>query len=435
MEQVEKGYKQTEIGVIPEDWEVKVFQDFADKKIKWSITGGPFGSNLKASDYTNEGVRIIQLQNIGDGVFWDDYKIYTSERKADELLSCNIYPNEIIISKMGDPVARACMIPEIEKRYLMASDGIRLVINEKEYDKRFAFFYINSIYFRKRAFEVSMGSTRLRIGLPQLKHLSVIKPPKEEQTAIATALSEADSYIQSLEQVIEKKRLIKKGAMQELLTGKKRLKGFEGTSKYKQTEIGVIPEDWIIKTLGEIGENIIGLTYSPNDVKDYGHLVLRSSNIQNNKLSFENNVFVQMELPERVIVKENDILICVRNGSKHLIGKCALIDKKTEGSAFGAFMSIYRTDYSNYIFHQFQSNIIQKQIDEVMGATINQLTNKDLATFQIPIPPSIEEQTAIATNLSNIDNEIEILEQKLEKANQIKQGMMQQLLTGKIRLV
>ncbi len=197
---------------------------------------------------------------------------------------------------------------------------------------------------------------------------------------------------------------------------------------YKNTEVGVIPEDWEVKFLSQLGENLIGLTYSPKDVKEYGHLVLRSSNIQNNKLAFENNVFVEMELPQRVIVKENDILICVRNGSKNLIGKCALIDKKTEGSAFGAFMSVYRTDYSNYIFHQFQSNIIQKQIDEVMGATINQLTNKDLATFQIPLPPTKTEQTCIATVLSDADALINSLEKLIAKKRNIKQGAMQKLL-------
>jgi len=200
---------------------------------------------------------------------------------------------------------------------------------------------------------------------------------------------------------------------------------------YKNTEIGVIPKDWEIKELGEIGENIIGLTYSPNDVRDYGSLVLRSSNIQNNKLAFENNVFVEMDLPQRVIVRKNDILICVRNGSKHLIGKCALIDKQTEGCAFGAFMSVYRTQYANYIFHQFQSNIIQNQIDEVMGATINQLTNKDLATFQIPIPPTLAEQTAIATALSDADAYIAGLEKLIAKKRNIKQGAMQELLKPK----
>jgi len=92
------------------EWEEKKLIDTADKKVKWSFIGGPFGSNLKSSDYVESGIRVIQLQNIGDAEFLDDYKIFTSEEKATELLSNNIYPGDIILSKMGDPVGRACLI-------------------------------------------------------------------------------------------------------------------------------------------------------------------------------------------------------------------------------------------------------------------------------------------------------------------------------------
>jgi len=206
------------------------------------------------------------------------------------------------------------------------------------------------------------------------------------------------------------------------------------SEEYQQTEVGVIPEDWKVVELGGIGKNLIGLTYSPNDVVEYGTLVLRSSNVQNNKLAFKNNVFVNMELPNRVIVKEGDILICVRNGSKKLIGKCALIDKKIEGVAFGAFMSIYRSEFGSFIFYQFQSNIIQRQIDEIMGATINQITNKDMAVFKVPLPNDAKEQAAIANALSDVDALITSLEKLIAKKRAIKTAAMQQLLTGKKRL-
>lgn len=205
------------------EWEVKTFEDIADKKVKWSITGGPFGSNLKASEYTSEGVRIVQLQNIGDGVFNDEYKIYTSEEKADELMSCNIYPNEIIISKMGDPVARACFIPNKGKRFLMSSDGIRLGVDKKLFDKKFVHDYINSIYFRQKAIDASTGTTRMRIGLDELKKIPFLSPPFQEQQAIAQILSDMDSEIEALEQKRNKYISLKQGMMQELLTGKTRL--------------------------------------------------------------------------------------------------------------------------------------------------------------------------------------------------------------------
>jgi len=205
--------------------------------------------------------------------------------------------------------------------------------------------------------------------------------------------------------------------------------------EYKQTEIGVIPEDWDVKNLGDIGDSIIGLTYTPRDVVSYGKLVHRSSNIQNNRLSYNDNVYVNKTINENLILRENDILICVRNGSRDLIGKSALIKGKAVGKTFGAFMSVFRSDeYQPFIFYLFLSNLVQRQINQSLGATINQITNKTLNGFQIPYPKIIEEQIAIATVLSDTDALIERLEKLITKKKAAKQGTIQQLLTGKKRL-
>lgn len=203
---------------------------------------------------------------------------------------------------------------------------------------------------------------------------------------------------------------------------------------YKETEVGVIPEDWEVKELGEIGQCLIGLTYKPENVKNYGLLVLRSSNIEENTLKFDDNVFVDIEVTDDLKVKENDLLICVRNGSRDLIGKCALIDKHTEGATFGAFMSVYRSSFSKYVFHCFQSDVIKKQIELNLGATINQITNKSLNSFKVAIPKNDYERNKIVTALSDIDALIVSLKKLIEKKRLIKQGTMQQLLTGKKRL-
>jgi len=205
------------------EWEQVPLIDVADRRIPYGFAGGPFGSNLKAAEYTTSGVRIIQLQNIGDGFFNDQYAIYTSKEKADELKSCNIFPGEIIISKMGDPVARACMLPKRDNRYLMASDGIRLAVDNRRFCTRFVHYYINFDEFRNRAIEASTGSTRLRIGLSQLKYLPFCVPALHEQTAIAKILSDMDAEITSLEQRRDKTMSIKQGMMQQLLTGRIRL--------------------------------------------------------------------------------------------------------------------------------------------------------------------------------------------------------------------
>ena len=198
------------------EWEKIKLIDTANKKRKWSFIGGPFGSNLKSSDYTNTGVRIIQLQNIGDAEFVDTYKIFTSEKKADELLSCNIYPGEIILSKMGDPVGRACLIPNNHSRYVMCSDGIRLVVDENLYSKYFIYSLINSNQFRSTIESNSTGSTRKRIGLDVLKNLPMTVPHKPEQQKIADCLSSVDELITAQSQKIEALKAHKKGLMQGL---------------------------------------------------------------------------------------------------------------------------------------------------------------------------------------------------------------------------
>jgi len=198
------------------EWKEIKFIDVADKKIKWSFIGGPFGSNLKSSDYVTEGIRIIQLQNIGDAEFKDDYKIFTSEEKANELLSNNIYPGEIILSKMGDPVGRACLIPSTHSRYVMCSDGIRLVVDEKQFSKYFIYTLINSIIFRALVEKTATGSTRKRIGLDNLKKLPMIVPKHDEQHKIADCLSSIDELITSQDKKVESLKTHKKGLMQQL---------------------------------------------------------------------------------------------------------------------------------------------------------------------------------------------------------------------------
>jgi len=306
---------------------------------------------------------------------------------------------------------------------------------------------LNEFYLYGQLTYKGLDSVADTTSIPQInnKHIypyAIPLPSMQEQIAIAiaNALADIDALLSELEKLIAKKQAIKTATMQQLLTGRTRLPQFalreDGSPKgYKQSELGEVPEDWDCVFLRDIGQPIIGLTYSPKDVADHGTLVLRSSNVQNSQLAYKNNVFVNMDLPSRVIVREGDILICVRNGSRQLIGKCALIDKAVEGSAFGAFMSIFRTSSCAFVFYQFQSNVIQNQINETMGATINQITNKDMSGFKIMFPRIEAEQTAIATILFDMDKEIQVLEQRLSKTRQIKQGMMQELLTGRTRLV
>lgn len=201
---------------------------------------------------------------------------------------------------------------------------------------------------------------------------------------------------------------------------------------YKQTKLGWIPEEWEVKKLEEIGKVVSGLTYSPKDVADQGILVLRSSNIQNDKLTFEDNVYVNTSNLKFNKVEENDILICVRNGSKNLIGKNASLNKTVAGSAFGAFMMIYRSKFNYFVKHYFKTSFYQKEIHKNLGATINSINSSNLKKFKIPFPP-LPEQQKIAQILSTWDKAIALQEQLLAEKQALKKGLMQELLTGRKR--
>jgi type I restriction enzyme, S subunit len=203
--------------------------------------------------------------------------------------------------------------------------------------------------------------------------------------------------------------------------------------KYTETSIGLIPSDWKVEKLGSLGKVISGLTYSPDDVKEEGVLVLRSSNIQDRKLKFLDNVYVNVSIGNFNPVKKGDILICVRNGSKSLIGKNALITEQIDGVAFGAFMAIFRSEFSEYLFQIFGTDLFQKEIHKNLGATINSINGSDLKLFKIPVPP-IPEQEKIAALLSTWDVAIDNCKNIIEKISYRNKGLEQQFLSGKIRV-
>lgn len=187
---------------------------------------------------------------------------------------------------------------------------------------------------------------------------------------------------------------------------------------------------WPTVRIGDIGRSLIGLTYSPDNMGRSGTLVLRSSNIQDGRLFLDDNVYVNSPIPDRIRIRDNDILICVRNGSRRLIGKSVMLDRRVVGQTFGAFMAVYRSDSNPFLQYFFQSDGFKRQIDKHLGATINQITNSSLNSFVVSLP-SEAEQRAITLRLKKVDHYIGTLERMIVKKQAIKQGMMQQLLTAK----
>src|SRR5690554_7116995 len=196
----------------------------------------------------------------------------------------------------------------------------------------------------------------------------------------------------------------------------------------------MVPNGWTLIKLKDIGKCITGLTYSPKNVVNDGLLVLRSSNIQDSKLSFNDNVYVDIEVDKKSKTQFGDILLCVRNGSKNLIGKSAFIYKENEQLAHGAFMSLFRSNETpDYTFQLFQSSQFFRQVNQNLGATINSINSGNLYQFKFPYPP-FKEREKIAKILSTWDKAISTTERLIDNSKQQKKALMQQLLTGKKRL-
>lgn len=194
-----------------------------------------------------------------------------------------------------------------------------------------------------------------------------------------------------------------------------------------------IPKGWKWVRLGQIGFTNIGLTYSPKDVAENGTPVLRSTNIQNNKIDLNDLVYVRSDVPENKMCQIGDILICARNGSKRLVGKCAIIDE--EGMSFGAFMAIYRSKYNKYINLLLNSYLFRRQLDDVNTVTINQITQEMLKNTICPLPP-LEEQERIVAKVDElfaiIDELAENKEAMLKNIADTRNKVLQLAIQGKL---
>lgn len=253
-------------------------------------------------------------------------------------------------------------------------------------------------------------------GIPGLNRDSLYKqvipvPSDSEQQRIVGILDTFTSSIDNLKQQIEQRRKQYEYYRDNLLD----LEGKDGVE---------------MKTIAEVAKCFTGLTYKPENISDSGTLVLRSSNIDENKLVFEDNVYVQMDIPERTVVHENDLLICVRNGSKRLIGKAAMITKEAEGMAFGAFMTILRCFdiNSKYLYYTWQSEKTKKQYKGDEAMPIAQIIAKDFQRIVIPVP-SIQKQQRIVSILDTFEASIQNLEAQLEQRQKQYEYYRNKLLT------
>lgn len=424
---VKKGYKQTEIGLIPEDWDVTTIGSSIDL-----LTGFPFPS----SGFSKSGKRLLRGSNIKRGVI--DWSAGITEfwpNISPELHQYILKAGDIVVAMDGSLVGRSfASLSERDTPALLVQRVAR--IRTKPIVQSFLKILICSHHFTSHCDTVKTVTAIPHISSADIKSFKIPLPPtKAEQEAIAEALSDADALVESLEQLIEKKRLIKQGTMQELLSGKRRLPGFQVKKGYKQTEIGPIPEDWDVKTLGCIAERIIGGGTPNRTIKDYWNgdipwMSVKDFAQHNPHKTLEYITSKGLKNSATHLIPANTIITSTRMA----LGKAVLfaVDVTINQDLKAIFPN--KETNTRFLYYWFQFN--ETRIAEMgSGSTVMGLSVGDLRKITFLKPQTNAEQEAIAGVLSSMDEEITELEEKLEKTRQIKQGMMQELLTGRIRLV
>lgn len=312
------------------------------------------------------------------------------------------------------------------------SNLMRLEFNADICSSEYANFALNTSRSIAKLRALATGTTSVAaIYTRDLLGMPFIVPPLSEQRAIANALSDMDALLDGVDRLIDKKHAVKQATMQQLLTGQTRLPGFSG--------------EWVVKRLADVGDCLRGVAYR-GDADLFAHdtgqtkRLLRSNNVQNATVVATDVQFVNSAcVSEPQILRSGDVLICMANGSKALVGKAGYFDREDGFEyTFGAFMGVFRcTDVAErrFVFYLFQTSRYRDYINNLLaGSSINNLTPASVMSLEFSLPEKAE-QTAIATVLSDMDADLTALESRLAKTRAIKQGMMQELLTGRTRLV
>lgn len=383
--------------------------------------------------YRPHGRPFVRSQNIGWGMLLLDELAYIDDETHATFPATELHNGDVLLNITGASIGRAALADRRLAGGNVNQHVCVIRVDPKSTDPRLLASLLLSTIGQSQIDSYQAGGNRQGLNFSQVRSIGFDLPESiGEQRAIAAALTDADGLIESLERLIDKKRQIKLGAMQELLTGRRRLPRFEG--------------EWQASTLGSLGRCIRGVSFDPDT-----HLhstastatvsLLRAQNVQNGDLNLNDVLHVSdCRVSELQRLQSGDVVVCMANGSKALVGKAAVYEGPAETPlTVGAFMAIFRPDpdaaSTRLVPYLLHSHAFRAHIDILLaGSSINNLTPDSVESCSVPIPVDRNEQQAIAAVLSDMNAEITALESRLTKARKIKQGMMQQLLTGKIRL-
>ena len=432
------GYKQTEVGVIPEDWEVKLLGDLFD-----------FSGGLSASrdQLSMEGYCYLHYGDIhtSNRTFIDVRSEQQEIPKLDIPLkkasSTSLLEDGdvVFVDASEDDEGTSRHVVIINKDKIPFISGLHTIVAKSktgELDHQYRRYCFQTVDIKRQFRFFAVGTKVSGISKTNIARITLPVPPVPEQEAIAEALSDADAFIESLEQLISKKRQIKQGAMQELLTGKRKLPGFSG--------------EWEVKLLGDLFDFSGGLSASRDQLSMEGYCYLHYGDIHTSTKNFINVRSEQQDIPKldislkkvssNSLLDDGDVVFVDASEDEEGTSRHIVVFNKDKIPFISGLHTIVAKSKTNELNNQyrrycFQTADIKQQFRFfAVGTKVSGISKTNIAKLTLPVP-SIPEQTAIASILSDMDSEITALEEKLAKARQIKQGMMQELLTGRIRLL
>ena len=403
---IKDGYKQTEIGVIPNDWEIKSLGDLSQLITK--------GTTPKR--FTDSGINYIKIESLkGDNISIEKCLFIDEITNITELKRSILNEGDILFAIAGATIGKCTIVPK-EIIPANTNQALAIIRLKEKVNKKFVFYFLKSKLMQKYIVDNIAGGAQPNMNLAQVgRYYFPIPSTFTEQTAIATALSDADGLITGLEKLIAKKRNIKQGAMQQLLQPK---------------------EGWEVKKLGEVATIVRGASPRPiEDTRWFDNQSpigwVRISDVTKSKkvLTETTQKLSDLGVKNSRLVENGNLImsICATVGRPILTTFDVCIH-----DGFVVFRNPQIDKEYLYYFLTFIEDNWSKSGQTGSQMNLNTaLINKT----EIPFPKSNEEQTRIATIFSDMDAELSALEQKLEKYKKVKLGMMQELLTGKTRLV
>lgn len=405
-----------------------------------SFVDGPFGSEMKSAEYAETGVRLIQLQNIGDGEWLDANRKFVSDKKFLHLQRHGAVPGDLAIAKMAAPVARCCVIPPVADRFMVVADCIKLSTDGELYDAAYVARAINSHSTRKEAEQKSSGTTRLRINLSLLKTVSIPSPELSEQVRISQVLDAVDEAIAKSEAVVSKLKQVRAGLLHDLLTRGLDEHGqlrdpIAHPEQFQNSHLGRIPRDWDVSLLDSVAVRGSGHTPS-KDVPSYWNGGVKWVSLADS------------ERLDRVYISEtdkeiSDLGIAHSSAVKHPagtvilsrdagVGKSAIIaDEMAVSQHFIAWRCGERLN-GLYFYYWLQYH--KPRFEAIaMGSTIKTIGLPFFKRLEIAVPPRPEQDT-VGDLLFSLEGVVSKAERELAKERMLKSGLMADLLTGRVRV-